>query len=232
MSFRLVRNPSLPLLRRIPGALALAGMTREVIVGDYTLYQPLTTADRVTVLLYRAGIALIALLLAALAVFAAFLHPLPARTASLYFSLFLAALYISTGLGVFFIHLYIGKFKKNLKRLYYLALVCLAAVLILGNGDTAAFVSASHAGPLLLLPIAGCIGFIAAKEAFCFRLVEGYLLAMVMPVYLIAVASGALGPNAVSSGLLLIAALFAFFTFRKVFMPIHVDIGDKSAYTK
>ncbi len=199
-------------------------------MGDYVLYQPLTRADKITVVLYRAGIALACLSLLAMAVFAAFLHLLDARSASLYFDYFLAALYFSMGLSVFFIHLYIGRFKKNLKRLYYVALAALVFILIQGNGDTVSFISATRGGPLLLLPISMCMGFVAAKEAFCFRLLEGYALALIMPLYLIAISTGVLGQNAVTSGLLLIAALFAFFTFRKIFMPIHVDIGDKSAY--
>ncbi|MDA8170444.1 MAG: DUF2301 domain-containing membrane protein [Nitrospiraceae bacterium] len=199
-------------------------------MGDYVLYQPLTRADRITVLLYRAGVALAAVTLSALAAFLALHGPLDARTSSLYFDFFLAALYFSVGLSVFFIHLYIGIFKEYLKRLYYLALVTLALVVMKGNGDAASYVSGAHLALLFLLPAAGCMAFICAKEAFCFRLVEGYLLAIIMPLYLIALGAGALGEGAAAPGLVLIAALFDLFAFRKVLMPIHVDIGDKSAY--
>ncbi|MGE5809513.1 MAG: DUF2301 domain-containing membrane protein, partial [Nitrospirota bacterium] len=66
-----------------------------------------------------------------------------------------------------------------------------------------------------------------AKEAFCFRLFEGYLLAMIMPVYLLLVS---LTGQGASSGLTVIAVMLVIFTLRKVFMPAAYDIGDKTAY--
>ena len=69
-----------------------------------------------------------------------------------------------------------------------------------------------------------------AKEAFCFQLFEGYLLAMIMPVYLLLVSRGLLTSRGASLGLGLIAAMLVLFTLRKVFMPLAYDIGDKSAY--
>ncbi|MDA8169351.1 MAG: DUF2301 domain-containing membrane protein [Nitrospiraceae bacterium] len=201
-------------------------------MGDYYLYQPLTRADKATVVLYRTGIVLTCLLISGLAVCLALSAAIEARGA---FNLFLGLLYFSVGLSVFFIHLYIGRFRKNLKGLYFTALAALAFVVIKGRGDALSYIagvhiSGAHIGPLLLLPIAGCIGFIAAKEAFCFRLVEGYLLALAMPLYLIAFSAGVLGSAGVTTGLMFIAALMVLFTARKAFMPLHADIGDKSAY--
>ncbi len=200
-------------------------------MGDYTLYQPLTRTDRATVLLYRSGIALTCLLLAVAAVFVAVS---PAAVAggfpSFYFDLFLALLYLASGLSVLFIHLYIGSFKRKLIGLYIISLAALAALFIKGGGDAFSFVSREPAAALLFLPLAGCIGFVAAKEAFCFRLAEGYLLAISMPLYLAAFSTGGMGKTGIESGFLLIAALYALFTFRKIFMPLHCDIGDKSAY--
>jgi uncharacterized integral membrane protein len=72
---------------------------------------------------------------------------------------------------------------------------------------------------------------VTAKEAFCFKLFEGYLLAMIMPFYLLLVASGSLTSRGASYGLVLIAAMLVVFTLRKVFMPIAYDI-DKSAIAK
>jgi uncharacterized integral membrane protein len=71
---------------------------------------------------------------------------------------------------------------------------------------------------------------VTAKEAFCFRLFEGYLLAIMMPAYLLLVSSGALSAAAAFSGLALIALMLVLFTLRKIFMPVAYDIGDKSAY--
>ena len=60
---------------------------------------------------------------------------------------------------------------------------------------------------------------------------EGYLLAIIMPVYLLSLSTGNMPLKGASYGLILIAAMLLFFTLRKVSMPIHYDIGDKSAYT-
>ncbi|MDA8092059.1 MAG: DUF2301 domain-containing membrane protein [Nitrospiraceae bacterium] len=199
-------------------------------MGDYILYQPLTKTDRITVFIYRASIALSGILLASLAVFAAVYPAVSAGKASLYFDIFLVLFYLATGLGVFFIHLYIGSFKRNLKGLYILALAGLAVILIKGEGNGLAYLTGTPAAALLLLPVSGCAGFIAAKEAFCFRLVEGYLLMMIMPLFLMAFSTGALGKTGVIFGIVLIAALYVLFASRKVFMPLHCDIGDKSAY--
>jgi uncharacterized integral membrane protein len=140
------------------------------------------------------------------------------------------ALFVSVGMSVFFIHLYIGKFKRFLKNLFFISLGCLAVLLYLGQGSVSGALVHTPYSPLLLLPVAGCLGFVTAKEAFCFQLNEGYLLAMIMPVYLLMVSGGILTHGGVTYGLLLIAAMLVIFTLRKVFMPIAYDIGDKSAY--
>ncbi len=199
-------------------------------MGDYTLYQPLTRTDRVTVRIYRTSIALTCLLLVALAAVLAVSPAIGAGRASIYFDLFLGLLYFAVGLSVFFIHLYIGSFKRKLIGLYFISLAALAVVFIKGGGDALSFISGVTASALLFLPLAGCMGFVAAKEAFCFRLAEGYLLAIAMPLYLFAFATGGLGRYGIESGLLFIAALYVLFASRKVFMPLHCDIGDKSAY--
>ncbi len=200
-------------------------------MGDYTLYQPLTRSDRITVVLYRSGIALTCFLLAAAAVLvAASPAAVTGGVVPLYFDLFLALLYLASGLSVFFIHLYIGSFKRKLIGLYVISLAALAALFLKGGGDVFSFISGTPPAALLFLPLAGCIGFIAAKEAFCFRLAEGYLLAIAMPLYLAAFSTGGMGKAGTESGLLFIAALYVLFTFRKIFMPLHCDIGDKSAY--
>ncbi|MDA8174750.1 MAG: DUF2301 domain-containing membrane protein [Nitrospiraceae bacterium] len=201
-------------------------------MGDYILYQPLTRNDRITVMLYRAGIALTCILFAAMAVFFADSAAIAPPTAALLFNIFLSLLYCATGLSVFCIHLYIRKLKTNLIWLYNLALAGLILFVIISKGDCLSYFIAPgfHLGPILMLPLAGCIGFIAAKEAVCFRLVEGYLLAMLMPLYLVLLAGGIMGKAAIVSGLVVIAALYLLFTLRKIFMPIHSDIGDKSAY--
>lgn len=195
-------------------------------VGEQYPYQPLTKGDRVSVLLYRAGIVLSAFTLLA----GAFgLSQLPGGyTSGLEYTVLLLLLYASVGLSVFFIHLYVSAYHRALKGLYYLSLLALAVLLIAGKGDAAGAVADKSYGPLLLVPLSGCLGFVTAKEAFCFRLLEGYLLTLLMPVYLLLLVG--MSPAAASLGLFIIAGLMLFFTMRKVFQPLHYDIGDKSAY--
>jgi uncharacterized integral membrane protein len=131
---------------------------------------------------------------------------------------------------VFFIHLYIRKFHTYLKYLYIASLGCLAVLFVIGKGSLSGVLSQVPYSPLFLLPLSGCLGFVTAKEAFCFKLNEGYLLAMIMPIYLLMVAGGFLNSRGAAYGLVLIAAMLVVFALRKVFMPIAYDIGDKSAY--
>jgi uncharacterized integral membrane protein len=206
-------------------------------MGDTAVFQPLTREDRITVILYRTGIVLSTIFLAAgalLAVLTVGASEMPGigpALSGLAANVLILSLYFSTGLGVFFIHLYVGKFHRVLKKIYYGAVVCLALLFLTGRGDPAsALFSAMPVAALLLIPLSCCLGFIAAKEAFCFRLLEGYLLALVMPAYLFAYGMGLIDKRQAAYGLAFIAVMHVFFMFRKAFMPLHYDIGDKSAY--
>lgn len=201
-------------------------------MGDQQIFQPLTKEDKVTVVIYRIGIALSAIIISLGAYM--MLNSVKYQTdasISLKFNILLISLYISVGLSVFFIHLYISKFKRTLKKLYYISVAALIILLIVGKGNLLGVVVNKPYGPLLLIPLSLCLGFIAAKEAFCFKLTEGYLLALIMPLYLLLFSVRMISFEGATYGLLLIAFVLLFFTFRKVFMPIHFDIGDKSAYT-
>ncbi len=200
-------------------------------MGEKQVFQPLTREDIVTVVLYRIGIVLSAIIIAAMAFLLnrASSNPGPSG-GSLPADLLLYGLYASVGVSVFFIHLYVGSFRKFLKNLYFTGLGGLLGLLILGRGSLSGGLAGHQYAVLLLLPLAGCLGFVTAKEAFCFKLLEGYILAMIMPVYLLLIAGAMLPGSAAFYGLVLIAALLTVFTLRKVFMPIAYDIGDKSAY--
>jgi uncharacterized integral membrane protein len=200
-------------------------------MGERQEFQPLTREDKITVVLYRVGIVLSTVLVAGLAFLLATASPGPGafsggRTADILFY----GLYASVGMCVFFIHLYVRKFHVYLKYLYMIGLGGLVALAVIGKGSLSGGLAQSPASALLLLPLSGCLGFVTAKEAFCFQLFEGYLLAMVMPFYLVLVAGGVLSMSGASAGLTLIAAMLVLFTLRKAFMPLAYDIGDKSAY--
>lgn len=197
-------------------------------MGSKEIFQPLTREDKITVILYRAGIVLSTVMVCVLSFLeltSNFTEPFgPSADVLAY------GLYASIALSVYFIHLYIGKLKVFLRNLYFLSLGCLVVLLIIGQGSLASAFMENPYGLLLLLPLSGCLGFVAAKEAFCFQLFEGYLLAMIMPAYLLLVATGALSARGASYGLVTIAVMLVIFTVRKVFMPLAFDIGDKAAY--
>jgi uncharacterized integral membrane protein len=93
-------------------------------MGDTDYFQPLTREDRITVLLYRAGILLSTVIIGisafiVLGTLRASEPPGPPFMVSgLVLNSMLLALYFSVGLSVFFIHLYIGKFYRTLKKIY------------------------------------------------------------------------------------------------------------------
>jgi uncharacterized integral membrane protein len=200
-------------------------------MGERLVFQPLTREDKITVVLYRAGIVISTAVIAGLAyLLMAISENSDAALISPSGDILAYVLYASVGMSVFFIHLYIGKIKRFLKNLFFISLGCLAVLLYLGKGSVSGAIVHIPYSPLLLLPLSGCLGFVTAKEAFCFKLFEGYLLAMIMPLYLLLVANHSLTGGGVSYGLVLIAVMLVIFTVRKVIMPIAFDIGDKSAY--
>ncbi len=202
-------------------------------MGEKTFFQPLTREDKITVVLYRIGILLSALIisLAAFVAVKSISRAYPPIVSGIILNVFLLLLYIGVGLSVFFIHLYVGKFYRVLKKIYFLALACLGLLFLIGHGNPVVpLLRTPSYGALLLIPLSLCLGFVAAKEAFCFRLLEGYLLALFLPAFTFFYAIGVFTPEAAAFCLAFIAAMLVFFMFRKIFMPIHFDIGDKSAY--
>jgi uncharacterized integral membrane protein len=53
---------------------------------------------------------------------------------------------------------------------------------------------------------------------------------MFLPLFVLVFSSRVISPQATGMFLLLIALMLALFTFRKIFMPLAYDIGDKTAY--
>jgi uncharacterized integral membrane protein len=200
-------------------------------MGDKQIFQPLTRQDTITVVLYRVGIVISTIIISRLAYLLVVASSNSATDLTISSADILAySLHASIGISVFFIHLYVGKFKVYLKNLYFISIGCMVALLSIGKGSLAGAIVHNYYAPLLLLPLSGCLGFVTAKEAFCFKLFEGYLLAMIMPIYLLLISGNILAGRGASYGLMLIAVMLIIFTMRKVFMPISYDIGDKSAY--
>jgi uncharacterized integral membrane protein len=201
-------------------------------MGSKAVFQPLTREDKITVVLYRAGIVISAIFMSGLALLLVTASSNSSKALLSRSADILAyGLYGSVGMSVFFIHLYVGKFKRFLMNLYFISLGCLAVLIFIGKGSVSAALMNASYSPLLLLPLSGCLGFVTAKEAFCFKLFEGYLLAMIMPLYLLLVSRNVLTYAGASYGLVVIAVMLAVFTLRKITMPLAYDIGDKTAYS-
>ncbi|MDA8422460.1 MAG: hypothetical protein M0Z89_03910, partial [Nitrospiraceae bacterium] len=101
-------------------------------MGETQVFQPLTREDKITVLLYRIGIVLSAIIISALAILVTTASASAAAGVSLATDILAYCLYISVGMSVFFIHLYVGVFKRYLKNLYFISLGCLAVLLFIG----------------------------------------------------------------------------------------------------
>ncbi len=205
-------------------------------MGEKVIYQPLTTGDKVSVILYRAGIVIFTLDLLVLAMAATFSwkglswHSVQTHTNLTILNSLLYLLYLSVGVSVFTIHLYVKRFRRFIKSLYALSVISLALMLFLNGTDIASLLLQRPAASILWLPLSGCIAFITMKEAFCFRLLEGYILTMLLPLFVLLLSTRVVKPHHTGIFLLIIALMLVLFTFRKVFMPVAYDIGDKSAY--
>ncbi len=204
-------------------------------MGEKREFQPLTGADRLSVFLYRTGILLTGLLLAAGAWFYFSQGDVEdwevlAERARPWGGIYVLLLFISAGITSFTIHLYVKKFRILIKRLYLLSVVFLVAgILYKGAGDLG-WLFFSPWGIPSLLPLSLCIGFVAAKEAFCFRMVEGYIIAMFLPFTVLVIMLRLVAPAVGGVMIYLITFLYLLFMVRKIPMPFAFDIGDKSAY--
>lgn len=204
-------------------------------MGEKTVFQPLTRGDKISVFLYRLGILLTGGVLIGVAFF---LHGLGSESDlhSLSVSLkeyevyILLPFYIVSGITTFTIHLYMKRFRIFIKRLYVISLLFYLAAIILkflGVGFSVIF---SPLGLPLTLSLSVCIGFVAIKEAFCFRMIEGYLFGMLFPLTAVLFGVGVADLNALRVIFYLNVVLYVVFMIRKVPMPFAYDIGDKTAY--
>ncbi len=197
--------------------------------------QPLTFTDRVSVVLYRTGMVLFGLLVLAggiamvLSLDKMTWKDISFRDRPVHIIYFLC-LYASTGISVATIHLYARRFRKLVRFLYLTALAGGVALFVISGGAPAGFVLKNPIGPVLVLPLAGTAGFIAMKEAFCFRLVEGYLLAIILPVVVLVMMLRTFSPSLTGAIIVFVGFLFLYLAWHKIRMPIAYDIGDKSLY--
>jgi uncharacterized integral membrane protein len=197
-------------------------------VSDLIPDQPLTLYDRVSVLLYRAGLAMAAAGIVvgySLAWFRTALTGEGRQVGTCF--LLLTAVGISFGVG--FLHLYAATLRRALRWVWAAAVVGLAAV-VLSGGDPVAFYFGRGYGTILGGLWIACYAMLCVKEAFCFRLYEGYAFAALAPVVIIAQLFAMGTPAVRMAGWGLLAGLATLFTLRKLPQPLYYDIGDKTKY--
>lgn len=195
-------------------------------MGEKIQYQPLTLGDKISVILYRIGLVFITVLLLYGAYFLLKGSELNLRSLSIY----LVVLHILTGLSVINLHLYVKRFRYFIRGLYVLSLMILCSLLIWRGLDFGDIFIRNHVSLILLLPLSGCIAFFGIKEAFCFRIKEGYISALLLILLVISLSVFGLQSRTMGMLFLLTSMIYALFILKKVFMPLAFDIGDKSAY--
>jgi len=188
-------------------------------MGDIHKYQELTQWDTITVLLYRSGVFLSTISLTTI------VFLMHANPASSLIAIALILFALGTGLSVFFIHLYISRFKKIFMALYSVSLAGATVVAFTGFENLLLTVP----GILFAGGLLASYSLIGAKEAFCFRLWEGYILFVVHLIAgLLLLFSAPM--QSVLSFMTYSTVLALLFAVRKLPQPMHFDIGDKSQY--
>jgi uncharacterized integral membrane protein len=197
-------------------------------MSDILPGQPLTLYDRVSVLLYRAGLAMAAAGIVAGYSLAWFGRALGDQGRQVETCLvLLTAVGISFGVG--FLHLYAATLRRGLRWLWGAAVAGLA-VAVLSGGDPVAFYFQRGYGTVLGGLWIACYAMLCVKEGFCFRLYEGYVFAGLAPVVMVAHLFAMGTPAVRMAGWGLLAGLVTLFTLRKLPQPLYYDIGDKSKY--
>ena len=195
-------------------------------MGEKMQYQPLTTGDKISVLFYRTGLMLVTLQLLYGAYFMILAKPINTRDLSTYITI----LHLLTGLSVINIHLYVKRFRYFIRGLYAFSLLIVGLLLLYrGMGFGELFLVRPQTA-ILLLPVAGCIAFFGVKEACCFRIMEGYISALLLVLSVFGISIAGFQSRAMGILLMLTSLIYALFIIKKIFMPLAYDIGDKSAY--
>lgn len=210
---------------------------RKNQMGEREQKQPLTWQDIVSVFIYRLGIVLCCLSMTYLLTFFYYENWKTTIPAFLNKGLATALFWVfcvSVSISVSFLHLYS---KKILKIIRLMAYSGLAMVILLQFTNYLNFSDIINSlglkGKLGILGtglvLAGFSG-IGAKEAFCFRLYEGYAFGIGLGILALLQLIGVL-PLTVAFILFALDWLLIFiFTARKLTLPLHYDIGDKSRY--
>ena len=192
--------------------------------GEFTI----TDRDRREVVIYRAGLAGAAVCLAIGVVLAL---TQPAHELSLNaITLCYAGLWLSLGVSLWFIHIYMAVLHRALQAVWLIGGVASVAIAINATDPLPLVV---YAQPLTILGIGftfAALTGIYFKEAFCFNRLETRLLTPLVPFLLLGHLSGLLPLLWAKILLGVWAGLFLVFALRKLIQAIPPDIGDKSVF--
>lgn len=172
--------------------------------------------DRLTVRLYRAGLAVSALGLLTLAAVVGLERPGADRAVAL------GLITVGVGLSVANMHLYDKRVRWVIGASGWIGMVLLVAS---GSMVDALRHWVHHAG---LGFVFVCFSAFALKEQFCFKIPLLRLVPAVLAVSLIPLLSGSKVPAAVLLGLA--GLVYAALAVAKARMPLHFDVGNKGAY--
>ncbi|MDH4263147.1 MAG: DUF2301 domain-containing membrane protein [Spirochaetia bacterium] len=206
-------------------------------MGEKKIKQPLTMYDKFSVFFYRMGIVISAMCIL-YAVYYFYLNTydkiLPKYFYGAYAIIVFWIFVISVSTSVTFLHLYSKKVLNIIRAFSVIGALTLILLAVSGNLDyLALFESNGWRGKIgvigLGFVLAGFSG-IGAKEAFCFKLNEGYAYGIGLAILVILHLLGLLSPHFGFMFSTFIGGLVLIFTIRKLFLPLHYDIGDKSRY--
>ena len=192
--------------------------------GEFTI----TNADRIGVIIYRAGMAIAALSLAV----GGFLFLVSGPTSTVLSGLTVLFFTFSAGLGISLatIHIYLLPLHRLLQLFWFIGTLSAAIIVFKTDLPLALYV---YDRPLSILGV----GFIFAaltgiyfKEAFCFDRVETKALTFLVPALFLGHLIGFVPVSWEKVLLDLWIVLFLVFAARKSFQEIPPDIGDKSVF--
>jgi len=190
--------------------------------GTFTIEQ----SDRTEVVLYRAGLVVVALSVAIATLFVFLAPQLVPVVATVCYFLLWAAL----GLSLLKIHIYLRPLHRTLQLFW--AIGGIASVVIALCYSTPLALTA-YQQPLTIFGVGftfAALTGIFVKEAFCFNRLEAKFLVFAVPGLLLGHMAHALSVGAEQNILIVWSFLLAVFAFRKAIQPIPPDIGDKSVF--
>lgn len=209
-------------------------------MGDPHIKSELTTFDTLSVYLYRSGIFLACLAMVFGAIFFytqiyptkgepinVFTNPIP----TIVFWVFVA----SVGTSIMFLHLYNGKILKVFQGFFILSAILFAITFLIKENPVLPTLFEGTGLQRVISTFAlgftlATLGAIGAKEAFCFKLYEGYLFAILSALLVLIHLTGLASITFEFWFYVIITILVVIFTFRKLVLPLHYDIGDKTKY--